>query len=48
MGPSSLLDVLIQSSVMGFFRIVAWGHVQYFNRIVKKCLKKKNQGKKNE
>jgi hypothetical protein len=48
MGPSSLLDLIFQSLSMGLFRVIAWCHVKYFDSIVKKCHKKRNENKKTE
>ena len=48
MAPSSLYHLFIQVTTLGLLRIIMWGHVQYFARIVRSCYKKRESGKKEE
>ena len=48
MAPSSLFHLFIQVTTLGFLRIIMWGHIVNWARIIRSCFKKRESGKKEE
>ena len=37
MADADLMDILMQSSLLGILRFIAWGYRKYFGNLIQKC-----------